>query len=998
MLHSSQQIFEVFRDGAQKAGEKDALLYKQKAHYESISYIALLRQAAAFARVLHNHQISPGDKVALVLENRPEFAGAVMAVWACGAVAVPLDVQYSTLEIKTLLKHSQARLVVSQQRLFHLHEELRSICPWLTVDDPDLKYHLREAAGSARAVELEHSPAVDLAALFYTSGTTGEPKAVMLSHANILSNVRAFHQLEIASSKDVVVSVLPLHHTYAFTTTLLYPLLIGATVSYPKSIASVDLLSCIRETCATVFVGVPQIFKHMHKAVVDRIGGMKALKRSMVLAAGELCMNSRKVLGANPGRVLFSQIHHQFGPSLRLMVSGGAKLDPEISRDFYRWGFSLIEGYGLTETSPVVSFSLPNQAKFGSVGRVIPGVGVDIKDPDAAGIGEVLVKGPNVMMGYYRNQAETDRVLYDGWFHTGDLGYIDRDGFLFLTGRSKEILVLENGENINPEELENYYGQNPFIKEIAVLSFKAERSSGVTAEKLVALIVADQDHFLAQKETNIKARIKWELENMCVHMPSYKRVTGFEVSQEELPRTRLGKLRRFELPEIYARLRERSQVKQRVQIVEPVEGRSELFDQALGYLEDAVGRPVGLKEHLELDVGLDSLGRMELLLGLQEKLGLSLTEEQSMQFFVCVTVEDLLDKLREFSASLPSGIAVDEDAKILSGLSAGRENFAVVAERAKSFLREALNRESIQESDHLELDLGLDSLGRMEVLLSLQERLGLTMSDEQAVGFFMASTVAELLENLKKELPRMQEGSGAKAFMWSDILRQDPDADKLKRINTGDFSLPARLFNVAGWCFFRAFFKLFYRLKVEGLENANTEGPFLICSNHTTYFDALIILSALPFRKFLQVFFLGDSKFLNHPVLRPFGRAARFIPIEFTHNMVEALKVCAYVLRNQKIVCYFPEGQRSIDGEVKEFRKGVGVLVKELGVPVLPAFISGAFECWPRGQRFPKLFGNVTLRFGKMTSSKELLFRVFDAEDDYEQTAENLRIRVSSLK
>ncbi|HRZ40235.1 MAG TPA: 1-acyl-sn-glycerol-3-phosphate acyltransferase, partial [Candidatus Omnitrophota bacterium] len=343
----------------------------------------------------------------------------------------------------------------------------------------------------------------------------------------------------------------------------------------------------------------------------------------------------------------------------------------------------------------------------------------------------------------------------------------------------------------------------------------------------------------------------------------------------------------------------------------------------------------------------------------------------------------------EFSASLPSGIAVDEDAKILSGLSAGRENFAVVAERAKSFLREALNRESIQESDHLELDLGLDSLGRMEVLLSLQERLGLTMSDEQAVGFFMASTVAELLENLKKELPRMQEGSGAKAFMWSDILRQDPDADKLKRINTGDFSLPARLFNVAGWCFFRAFFKLFYRLKVEGLENANTEGPFLICSNHTTYFDALIILSALPFRKFLQVFFLGDSKFLNHPVLRPFGRAARFIPIEFTHNMVEALKVCAYVLRNQKIVCYFPEGQRSIDGEVKEFRKGVGVLVKELGVPVLPAFISGAFECWPRGQRFPKLFGNVTLRFGKMTSSKELLFRVFDAEDDYEQTAEN---------
>ncbi len=997
MLHLSQHIFESFCGAAQKADGKDALLYKQKDQYQSITYKGLLRQSVALARVLRNHQVLPGDKVVLLLENRPEFACALMAVWACGGVAVPLDIQYSTVQVKSLLKHCEARVVVSQQRLLRLHDEIASCALWLAVDDPELKYHLREAAASDQT--LDGLPkGFELAALFYTSGTTGEPKAVMLTHSNILSNVEAFHKLKIASDKDVIVSVLPLHHTYAFTTTLLYPLLIGATISYPKSIASVDLLSCIKETCATVFVGVPQIFKHMHKAVVDRIGGMKALKRSAIFAAEELCLNSRRILKANPGRVLFSQIHNQFGPSLRLMVSGGARLDPEISRDFYRWGFSLIEGYGLTETSPVVAFALPNQAKFGSVGHVLPGVEIRIIGPDAAGIGEIVVRGPNVMKGYYKNPEETARVVREGWFCTGDLGYLDKDGFLFLTGRSKELLILENGENINPEELESYYGQNPFIKEIAVLSFKVERAGAVASEKLVALIVPDQEYFQAQQETNIRGRLKWEMENMCVHVPSYKRVTGFEIFQDELPRTRLGKLRRFELPQIYARLRSRSQEKQAVDGEGSAENHSELFGQALEYLQEAVGRRVGLKEHLELDVGLDSLGRMELLLGLQERLDLNLTDEQSMQFFVCVTVEDLLDKLREFSASFPDGTAVDEGSKILSGLEAGRENFAIIAERAKSFLREMLKKESIRESDHLELDLGLDSLGRMEVLLSLQDRLGLTMSDEQAVEFFISSTVGELLEKLKKALPKMQSTPAQKTFVWSDMLRQDPDQEKLARINVGDFGVLGKAFNVLGWSFFRLFFRLFYRLKVEGAEHVADHGPLLISSNHTTYFDALLILSALPFKKFMQVFFLGDSKFLNHPSLRPFGRPARFIPIEFTYNMVEALKACAYVLRHKKIVCYFPEGQRSIDGEIKEFRKGVGVLIKELGVAVVPAFISGAFECWPRGQKYPKLFGKITVRFGKMVSAEELLFRVFDAADDYEQAAQNLRLRVSELK
>ncbi len=996
MLHSSEQIFEVFRETVQKANDKDALLYKQRDHYQSTSYIALLRQSAAFARVLQKHHVRPGDKVALVLENRPEFACALMAVWACGGVAVPLDIQYSTKEIKALIRHSEARMVISQQRLMRFHDEILSSAVWLAVDDSELKYHLGEAADSKKEVDIEPR-AAELAALFYTSGTTGEPKAVMLTHANILSNIRAFHQLKIASEKDVIVSVLPLHHTYAFTATLLYPLLIGATISYPRSIASLDLLACLKETCATVFVGVPQIFKHMHKAVLDRIGEMKALKRSAISAAQQICLNSRKVLGANPGRLLFPEIHKQFGPSLRLMVSGGARLDPQISRDFYRWGFSLIEGYGLTETSPVVSFSLPHQVKFGSVGRVLPGVEIRVKDPNAADIGEILIKGPNVMKGYYKNPEETARVIRDGWFHTGDLGYVDKDGFLFLTGRSKELLILENGENINPEELEGYYGRNSFIKEIAVLSFEAKRAGAVASEKLVALIVPNQEYFQTQQESNLKGRLKWEMENMCVHMPSYKRVAGFEVLQDELPRTRLGKLRRFELPQIYARLRQGSQSRQLPEDVTPSEGRSELFDQALTYLRESVGRPVGLKEHLELDVGLDSLGRMELLLGLQERLGLNLTDEQSMQFFVCVTVEDLLDKLREFSASLPDGTAVDDQSKLLSGLEAGRENFAVVAERAKSFFRETLNRDSIQESDHLELDLGLDSLGRMEVLLSLQDRLGLMMSDEQAIDFFVAATIGELLEKLKRALPQMQAAPSPKAFMWSDILRQDPEPEKLERINIGAFGFLGKTFNVAGWSFFRLFFRLFYRLRVEGVEHALEEGPFLISSNHCTYFDALLILSALPFKKFMQVFFLGDSKFLDHPVLRPFGRASRFIPIEFTHNMVEALKLCAYVLRHKKIVCYFPEGQRSIDGDVKEFRKGVGVLIKELGVSVVPAFISGAFECWPRGQKYPKLFGKITVRFGKIVTAQELLFRVSNAADDYEQAAENLRIRVSSL-
>ena len=979
-------IVEYFLRTVQKNPSKDALLFLKGGAYYSETYLSVYHTSLAFARMLRSLELAPGDRVMVMLENRPEFLRVCFAVLFSGGVIVPLDIQSSSDVVDRLAEHCGAALMISSEKFRAEHERGKAAkLRWICVDSPEVR-----AAAADGADEGEGEPYGDpvfaperTAALFYTSGTTAEPKAVMLTHQNLIANVESIRKTGLAVPEDVVISILPLHHTYAFTTTLLFPLLIGMTVAYPKSLASADLLSCIKQTCTTVFVGVPQIFAMIHRAVCDQMNGLGRGKRSLVRAAERMNTFLRKRAGLNIGSQIFRQIHQRFGVSLRLMVSGGARLDPQIAKDFYGWGLTLVEGYGLTETSPVVSFSVPEKPRFGSVGRPLPGVEVRIHEPDEKGEGEILIRGDNVMSGYYRLEEETRHVLKQGWFYTGDIGRLDREGFLFLTGRKKEMLVLSNGENINPEELELHYAQNPFIREIAVLTVP-DTKRPVTLTRLVAIIVPDEEHFRAERELNIQKRLRWELENDSVKLPTYKRIRGFVISQEGLPRTRLGKLKRFELEMIYHDLHDGGTGSQTQPAKRPAV-YSEPFRFAVRFLETYLGRSVAPDDHLELDLGLDSLGRLELLVALQKHLGLSLEESESQEFFSCSTVQQLLDRLK---------VVLERHGKSLGDMETSPQGFSDMAKSALSYLEEHAGR-SVSLKDHLELDLGLDSLSRVELLLGIQQQLNLSLSEEDAVRFFLCGRVCDLLEELNRLVDGLADQGGV-TLDWREILGENPQPAHLKHVQVREMNFFQKAVNAVVLGFFRGVFQLCFRLKVRGLNNLPARGPYLLSANHTNYLDGLFIATALPFPIAFQTFFLGDSQFLDLWLLRPFKRIARLIPIQFNHRMAEAMRVCAYVLRHDRILCYFPEGRRSIDGEVKDFRKGVGILIHELDVPVVPIYIQGAFEVWPRGRRWPR-FAQVTVTFGSPVSAKELAFKMTESQDIYQRISDNLRDKVRDL-
>ena len=320
--------------------------------------------------------------------------------------------------------------------------------------------------------------------------------------------------------------------------------------------------------------------------------------------------------------------------------------------------------------------------------------------------------------------------------------------------------------------------------------------------------------------------------------------------------------------------------------------------------------------------------------------------------------------------------------------------YAKTTQKGLLALEEILKR-PVKLKDHLELDLGLDSLNRIELLLNLESRLNLKMSEAEAMEFFLSSTVEQLLGKLEKVLPKVEkeiEPSGT--FLWEKVLQEPSQAETLKQIQI-HFGFLSVIFNILVISVFKIFFKVFFLLRTQGEKNLSHNGPYLICPNHTSYLDGLFILTALPFKIALQTYFVGYRPFFDNVFIKRFVKVARLIPLEISFNLIEALKACTFVLRNNKILCYFPEGQRSIDGKVKDFKKGVGILVKELDIPVVPVYIEGAYRTWSRTMRFPKL-APVKVIFGEKLFLKDLA-AVGVGEDIYKKIAKNLQGYVEKL-
>jgi long-chain acyl-CoA synthetase len=858
-------LFERFEAVAARQPDRVALQIKEEAGYRRLTYADVARRARALAGALIRAGLTPGDRIALLSENRPEWAVAYFAAVAAGGVVVPLDVQLGDPEIANVLRHAECRMAIASgkqsPRLLALTASGARLDRVVDLDaQRDEGAILSLAAACAAGASATPLPTVAeeaLASIIYTSGTTGTPKGVMLTHGNFLGNAESILAFKLIEPQDSLLSVLPLHHAFPFTAQLIV-LCSGSTITFPPSLKGPDLLACMHETGTTVLVAVPQLYYLLHKGIFDQIGKRPLLVRLLLrlLLRASAALRPR---GINLGRLVFGQVHRRFGGKLRLLASGGARLDPVIARDFLALGFTLSEGYGLTETAPVVSFNPLDRLRPGSVGVPLPGVEVRIVQPDAEGVGEIAVRGPNVMRGYYRMPDATAEVIRDDWFHTGDLGTLDADGYLTITGRAKEVIVLSSGKNIYPEEIEEQYLKSRFIKEICLAPKLSDRA-GAQMEGLLALVLPDLDVFRAEGATNIFETIRWDMENVGKDLPPYKRPTGLRIVKEGFPRTRLGKIQRHLVAQRY---------------------RAEMA-------EDRRADASPMAEEPEDDLARQVLG----------------------------------------------------------------------------YLREATKKPVVRLDDNLELDLGLDSLGRIEMLVSLEAQLGVKAPDDAAECF----TVRELIQALRSGTAGAAPVAAARG--WGAILREvPPEADEILATSTTRTSKASMAFCLgvsAGT------FRSLYRLRVAGREGVPTSGPLILVANHTSYFDAFILAAALPRRAVDSLFCLSFEQFFRGRFMTWWGRQIHIIPVDMDTHLVRALRSAAHALRNGKILCVFPEGERSADGTVRPFRKGTGILARELGIPLLPAHISGAYEAWPRGRALPRLH-RIRVRFGPVIRPDELL-------------------------
>lgn len=683
---------------------------------EDITFGAMLGQVCSVAYRIGQEGIAFGDRVAIIGENHPNWAIAYLGILYRGAVVTPLDPAATTGTLAAFLGDSATKLAfVSPASLGKFRDacgQLGRVIPAVLLRPPEKGEdapHANACFGNWASTSLPPGfvsappPAgpEDLALLMYTSGTTGRPKAVPLSHGNIQAQIDAVQEVMKITDREVALSVLPLFHAYSQIVNLWLATTIGARVVYLNQLGSAELGSGLRRCGATALTGVPRLWYMFHKKVFDAVNARPAplrwAFRAMLLANGVL----RDYVRINAGHLFFRAIHQAFGGKLRLAVSGGAMFDQAVARDFHRLGFTILQGYGLTETSGAVTVTRLEDNVIGSVGTPLKGVEVKIDDPAEAGVGEVLIRGPMVTAGYYRNpEADSEAFTPDRWFRSGDLGRFDRGGHLYIVGRKKDVIVLPSGKNVFPEDVEAHYERSPLVSEICVLGRGDAAQQFKGAESLCAIVVPDFEFFKTQRITNPGEWIPWELEDLGRELPEHQRVHDFVVRTEPLPRTTTRKIRRHEL-------RRQLEVSNTFGtngrngngfILSPAD-RS-LMNSPAGRIVTAV-----IKEHaadapvihplmnLEIDLRLDSLARVECITNVEQALATQFKPEDTT--FI-LTVGDLVDLASR---------KIGGDGSSSSALPPAAPNAStdVVSRPTKSYWQEVLNdtRTSLPELRHV---------------------------------------------------------------------------------------------------------------------------------------------------------------------------------------------------------------------------------------------------------------------------------------------------------
>jgi long-chain acyl-CoA synthetase len=877
-----------------------AFRLKTSQGYTTVSYREADRQAKGVAAGLIAMGLNRGSRVAILSENRPEWVVSYLGIYFSGMIAVPLDAQISPAEWRRLIDDSDSQVIfVSGNLRPKLLEALkdspaeRQVVSFDPVaGDRDTRKKLSGMIEWATQLpdpsSLPECASSDIATVIYTSGTTGMPKGVVLTQSNIVGELECIFGAIHADENDALLCLLPLQHVLASVINVMVPLYLGGQVVFADTLKRTEILKALQEAGITILATVPQFFYLFHNRIQEELSKKLPVARKIFQGMLRLNRFSMKLFGLNLGKILFSQIHHNFGSKLRLFVSGASSMDPKVAQDFHDMGFTILQGYGLTETTGACAVTRVEKNKLGSVGPPLPGVDIRIDAPDENGNGEILIRGPMVMQGYFKNPTATGESIRDGWFHSGDLGRFDDEGNLYITGRKKEIIVLANGKNIYPDELEMHYLQSPYIREIAVIGVSDPQERG---ERLHAVVVPDFDYLKVKRIANAREALRDQIAALSNQLPKYKRLMSYQVQSDALPRTTSRKIKRLELKKLAES-----------------------------------GRP------------------------------------QSRE-----------------NAPAPAAAGPEDKALLESS----------VAQEVLRCMREDYRRDTpITVDMNLELDLGFDSMERVEFLADIEQILNLKLPEDFGADIL---TVRDLIMQLEQQAEAAPRSGTVSPQSWKTILSEE----SMSR----EEPVPLHLSGTAG-SFFKYLclrlihlfiFRTLLRLETRGLEHLPAKGPYLICPNHQSYLDPFVLVSVLPYRIFRNMFFVGYSVFFESRIMKLFARLTNIVPIDPDAQLLRAMKTGAVGLRRGLILCIFPEGGRTFDGELQAFKKGAAILSREMGTPIVPAGIQGTFQVWPRDSMRIRPH-KVKIQFGDLISPAPV-----DAADPYQADTDRLRKSVAAL-
>jgi long-chain acyl-CoA synthetase len=888
---------------------------------EILTYSELRRKAESVGRWLHDSGMSTGVRCAILAANDPLWVVAYLGVMSAGGVSVPLDTAFNAHQVNKLLWDSGASIIFTDSEHLPLVEK--------AVGETLVRIVMIDGSGEGRYSNLlgmfaagpgSFTPAPikedDLAVLMYTSGTTADPKGVMLTHGNLLAEANAVFSFVHVSERDSILAVLPLFHALAQMANLLLPFAAGARIVYLEQMNTNELLRALADRDITLFCCVPQFFYLIHERVMQEVKKRSWAARLAFRAMMNLSAAGRKIgLRGLLGKLFFARVHKLLGPKMRYLITGGSAFDPKVGRDLEKLGFNVLQAYGLTETSGGATATPPRANVLGSVGPPLPGVQVKILDPQPAEgapfpVGEVAIGGGIVMKGYYNRPDATAETIKDGWLLSGDLGYLDERGNLFITGRRKEMIVLSSGKNIYPEEIESQYMKSPFIKEICVMGL-VSRPGEPFSERLHAVIVPDFDVLRERKIVNAREVIRFDVENLSMELPSTKRILSFDLWPDPLPRTTTRKLKRFE-------------IQRRVMAGE----RS----------------------------------------GAAETSGV-VTEEPTAEEAIWLSQPDVQQAL------------------------------AIIREAGKS-------RKPVMPSSNLELDLGFDSMERVELVVALEREFSAEADDKVISAVYsvreLVDTILAARSAIAGEASVDSAGAANRARPslpgWEAVLATPPGGDSdaaavNKALHT---SVVFTFFWFVLGKLAVLFVRIFFGLSVTGKERLPRTGPFILSPNHQSFLDGPVVASLMPWRLFKDMFYVGTSEIFGSGLFNSLGRTFRLVPLDPDSNLVNAMRAGAYGLKQGQTLVLYPEGERSIDGTPKKFKKGAAILSTHLQVPIVPVALEGFYDAWPRHQKLPRR-AKLQVRFGEPIQPPSSANDSGSREQTYQGHTERLRSRVVEM-